>query len=104
VSNNDDRDRYNGVLHALGEMATELRQHKERVMATVTLVANEFVRQQHLFDQFVAEQKAERAGDAAGRDAARKRADRFRWATIIAIVLLIVINLLMLAFFIGRVR
>lgn len=109
----DEDTRYAGVLEALGDIATEVRSHQAKidsdwqihratVNAAIGLLSNELVRLQHIFDQFVGERKQERADDEAGRELHRRRADRFRWGILAAVLLLVVVNLLVLAFFIGR--
>src|SRR5690349_5924381 len=97
----------------LGEIAQEVRDYKAKidsdwqihratVNAAIGMLSSELVRLQHIVDQSNGERKEERAADETGRATERKRADRFRWATLAAIGLMIFVNLLVLVFFIGR--
>lgn len=100
---NDD-DRYRGVLDTLSEMAQSWHNHRATINAAVGLLSSELVRLQHIFDQFVGERKVEREQDEAGRKAARQEAKRYRWAIIIGLAVLIVVNLLVLVYLVGRGR
>jgi hypothetical protein len=110
-----DDDRYRGVLETLGELAQEIREHKTEVQqswqmhrqtvnSAIGILSSELVRMQHIFDQFAGEIKAKGEQDDAGRLLERAKSARFRWATLAAIGVLIVVNLLVLAYFIGRAQ
>ncbi len=108
-----DDDKYGGVLEALGEVAQTERDHEARiesnwqihrstVNAAINLLSSELVRLQKIFDQFINERKEERASDMIGRDKERQSAHFHRIAILIAIALLIVVNLFVLVYLIGR--
>ncbi len=108
-----DDDRYDGVIEALGEISQQVRDHEAKiesswqihrstVNAAINLLSSELVRLQHIFDQFISERKTERELDTVSRDKERGIAHVFRLSILIAIVLLIVINLFVLIYLIGR--
>lgn len=99
----DDEDsRYHSVLDTLSEMAQSWHNHRATINAAVGLLSSELIRLQHIFDQFVKERAEERKADEVGRTAARREARRYRWGIIVALVLLIVVNLLVLVYLLGR--
>jgi hypothetical protein len=108
-----DDDQYAGVLEALADISQQARDHEAKiesnwqihrstVNAAINLLSSELIRLQHIFDQFIAERKSEREIDTVSRDKERGIAHVFRLSILIAIVALIVINLFVLIYLIGR--